>query len=80
MYPFPKFHLSTEAGVFIWDGKINVANNQLNLDYNSQTDLLFGFRLDYELITQVSLGVSLQHLAFDQQGLDLFGVSARYEF
>jgi hypothetical protein len=80
MYPHPKFHLSTEAGVFIWDGKINVAGDQLNLDYNNQTDLLFGFRLDYELISQVSLGVSLQHLAFNQQGLDLFGVSARYEF
>jgi large repetitive protein len=80
MYPHPKFHLSTEAGVFIWDGKIDVAGDQLNLDYNNQTDLLLGFHLDYELISRMSLGVSLQHLAFDQQAMDLFGVSARYQF
>ena len=80
MYPHSKVHLSTEAGVFIWDGKINVASDQLNLDYDNQTDLLFGFRLDYELISRMSLGVSLQHLAFDQQAMDLFGVSARYQF
>jgi len=77
---YPKLELSTEAGFFVWNGDVRVSNNSIKLNYDNKTDLVFGARLDYRIISQLGLGVSLKHLAFDHQGLDLFGVSAKYEF
>ena len=76
----PALSLSTELGVFIWDADIEVVEDRVNLSYNNEVDFMFGFRLDYQIATQMIIGLSTQEIRFDHQDLRLVGVSGRYEF
>ncbi len=76
----PTLSLSTELGVFIWDADIEVVEDRVNLSYNNEVDLMFGFRLDYQVAQQMSIGLSTQEIRFDHQDLRLMGIFGRYEF
>jgi hypothetical protein len=75
-----RWYLSPEVGVFVWQGDIEVNGAQFKLDYDNNTDLLVGLRLDYQLSKHFGLGAGVKAIRFNDQHVELWGLSGRFSF
>ena len=80
-YPLaPGWQLAGEAGLWAWRGNIDVEGGELQLDYHDNIEPLVGLRLDYQLNQQLGVGLSARRVVFDGQHVDLWGLSASWQF
>jgi VCBS repeat-containing protein len=74
------WYLSPEVGIFVWQGDIEVNGAQFALDYDNNTDLLVGLRLDYQFSKHFGLGAGVKAIRFNDQQVELWGLSGRFSF
>ena len=72
--------LSAKAGIFIWDGDVNIRGANINTDLKDETDLLIGFSAYYNFHQDYSLGINFDRIFFDNQDVDLFGGNFVWKF
>ena len=72
--------LSFELGLYRWSGEVDTRRDDLNSHLDSGTAPMGGLGLDYQLNTEVGIGIRYQRFLFDRQQLDLAGASVQIGF
>ncbi len=72
--------LSFEAGVYLWDGDVDVNGVPFSIAEDSGTDPLAGVLLDLPLGDHFTLGVGLRRVFFDKQEVNLYSFGSSYYF
>ena len=75
-----KLELSAEAGLFFWDGEINLSGADVRPDLDGGTDWLLGVGAHYKVVPNLTLGGSIRRVKLDDQHVDLLGLEARFHF
>lgn len=72
--------LGFEAGVYLWDGDVDVNSVPFAIAEDSGTDPLAGVLLDLPLGDNFTLGVGLRRVFFDKQEVNLYSFGSSYHF
>ena len=72
--------VSPELGVFVWKEEVEVNGAEFRIGDKSNTDLLVGLRLDYQITKSFGLGLGVRSILFKDDTVNLWGVSTRWNF
>ena len=75
-----KLELSAEAGLFFWDGEINLSGADVRPDLEGGTDWLLGLGVHYNVLPNITLGGVIRRIKLDDQHVDLLGLEARFQY
>ncbi len=72
--------VSAEAGLYFWDGKIDLSGTSVNPDLKGGTDFLIGAAAHYKLTERWAISAQIKRVFFDGQEVDLIGFEGKVEF
>ncbi len=76
----PRVTLSAEAGLYVWEGEINLSGANIDPDLGDGTDLLLGVAAGYRITDQLGAALQIKRIFFDDQEVDLIGVEGQLRF
>ena len=72
--------VSPELGVFVWKAEVEVNGGNFRVGDKRNEDLLVGVRLDYQVTDSFGVGLGVRSLLFNQDTVNLWGISTRWDF
>ena len=72
--------VSPELGVFVWKAEVDVNGGGFRVGDKRNEDLLVGVRLDYQVTDSFGVGLGVRSLLFNQDTVNLWGISTRWDF
>lgn len=72
--------VSPEVGIFAWKEEVDVNGATFKVGDKHNADLLVGLRLDYQITKSFGLGLSTRSILFNENAVNLWGISTRWDF